>query len=112
MKKEELLKTFGKNIKSQRKQKHLTQESFAEISDVSIETISNIERGILSTTIQTANQLAKALEMDLCDLLDFSSDIEKAQINELKILLQKYTFEERQNIIDSMKLLLQNKKPL
>ena len=39
-------KTIGKNIKQIRKSsEYYTQEKFAELIDISVETVSNIERG-------------------------------------------------------------------
>ena len=57
----ELQMMFGANVRNHRKAKALTQENLAELVDVSVETISKIERGVAAPTFATAELLAKAL---------------------------------------------------
>ena len=105
MKKNEILKIFGNSVKAQRKLKGLTQEQLAEISSVSIETISCIERGTLSTTLYTAQLLANALETNLSALLS-SSEQNKNFLPELKEFLVKYDMTKQQSILEGLKLLI------
>lgn len=104
MKKDKILKIFGNSIKAQRKLKKLTQEQLAEISSVSIETISCIERGTLSTTLYTAQLLADALETNLSTLLS-SSEQNENFLPELKEFLAKYDKIKQQSILEALKLL-------
>jgi transcriptional regulator with XRE-family HTH domain len=67
----EFLIAFGKNLKKFRKEKGFTQEKLAFSIGVEISQISRIERGILNTSISTAEAIAKALEIPLKDLFDF-----------------------------------------
>jgi transcriptional regulator with XRE-family HTH domain len=67
----ELLKSFGQNLKKIRENKNLSQEELAYRSDIPINQVGRIERGQVNTTISTLNSIAKALDIQLKDLLDF-----------------------------------------
>ena len=54
---------FGKRLKSFRKFRGLTQSELSEISGVSLEYISKIERGLASPSFHIIDELAKALEV-------------------------------------------------
>lgn len=60
------LKEIGKRIQQRRKQQGLTQEQLAEMMNVSIQMISNLERGNKSIRIENL--------IRLCQLLDVSTD--------------------------------------
>lgn len=64
--KENNLKEIGKRIKKQRKQQGLTQEKLAELMDVSIQMVSNLERGNKSIRIENL--------INLCKILNVSTD--------------------------------------
>lgn len=99
MNKNEILKLVGATIKERRKNNGLTQEQLAERSDLSVETISSVERGVMSATISTIYQIALALDVDLSYLLDFSDNQEKIQFLELKQHFKKLSPEIRQQLI-------------
>jgi transcriptional regulator with XRE-family HTH domain len=62
---------LAKMVKELREQKELSQEKLARIADVSNNTITNIEAGKqLNPTIETLKKIAKALEVDIQDLVD------------------------------------------
>lgn len=67
----ELIK-LGQKIAFERKKRGLSQEQLAELSDISIHGISNIENG--KTNIKYTNLLliASAFKMRICELLDFN----------------------------------------
>lgn len=60
------LKAIGKRIQNRRKQRGYTQEQLADLLDVSIQMISNLERGNKSIRIENL--------VNLCDVLDVSTD--------------------------------------
>lgn len=68
MTKYDVQKEFGLRVRENRKRCGLTQENLAEVIDKSVDTISNVERGFLSTRIKTAADIARALDMPLSDL--------------------------------------------
>ncbi len=62
--------TIAKNIKKYRKEKGLSQDKLARLADVAHATIIKIESGgIQSPTIDTVQKIAKALEVQLDNLL-------------------------------------------
>lgn len=67
---DEFKRRFGLRIQSQRKRCHLTQEDLAEQINRSTDTVSNIERGVSSTRIETAFHIAEVLGVPLAELFD------------------------------------------
>lgn len=66
------LKTnFGKQLKQLRLGAKLTQAQLAEACDVSIDTISNIERGIHGPQFELLERLAISLHLPVCQLFTF-----------------------------------------
>ena len=60
---------LASNIKAERARKSLTQFQLAEAIGISESTISLIERGLQTPSIFIVYDIAKALEIDLNDLL-------------------------------------------
>lgn len=71
LKDSEFLILFGKNLKKVRKSKGFTQAELANDVGIEISQISRIERGIINTSISTANEIAKALKVKMTDLFKF-----------------------------------------
>lgn len=71
MKKEELLKKFGKNVKIERIKKDLTQEKLAEKLNVSQHYLASTERGQENMSLGKILVLAEALDVDINLLLEF-----------------------------------------
>jgi len=64
------ISTIAKNIKKRRKEKGLSQDKLSRLADVSHATIIKIESGgIQSPTIDTVQKIAKALGVDVNDLI-------------------------------------------
>jgi len=62
--------TIAKNIKRLRKQRSLSQDKLPKLADISHNTIIKIESGaIQSPTMDTAQKIAKALDVSLDDLM-------------------------------------------
>jgi len=62
--------TIAKNIKKLRKQRGLSQDKLSKLADISHNTIIKIESGaIQSPTMDTAQKIAKALDVSLDDLM-------------------------------------------
>ena len=63
-------KTIGKNITARRHQLKMTQEQLAELSNLSVNYISKIERGTTpKISAKTLYQLAKSLNVSMENLL-------------------------------------------
>ncbi len=71
MNKAELLKRFGKNVKIERIKKDLTREQLAEIMNVSVNYLSNVENGKANMSLAKVLELAEYLKTDIENLLNF-----------------------------------------
>lgn len=64
----ELLKIrLGLRIRDLRKQHHLTQEQLAEMSDISTDFVSRVERGLNIPSLERVNAIAMALNVTLSE---------------------------------------------
>lgn len=66
----EQLKLIGINIKAERLKKNLSQEQLAEMTNISIPTISLIETGKQNTSILNILEIARALGVDVNTLVE------------------------------------------
>lgn len=66
----EQLKLIGINIKAERLKKNLSQEQLAEMTNISIPTISLIETGKQNTSILNILEIASALGVDVSTLVE------------------------------------------
>lgn len=69
--KDNLRENLALKIRMERTRKNISQEKLASIAGISIQTIGSIERKENFPTIETLADIADALEMKLCDLLNF-----------------------------------------
>ncbi len=69
MNKKDTYKIIGKNIQNQRKLKGYTQETFAELMNVSWSYVSKIECGALNLSIGKIYDIANFLKIDISSLL-------------------------------------------
>ncbi|MFT6106057.1 MAG: transcriptional regulator with XRE-family HTH domain [Rickettsiales bacterium] len=68
--KDNLKKLIGNRVREARKNKGLTQEDLAALIDKTVETVSNIERGIKLPGLATLEDIRKALGVKLSYLVD------------------------------------------
>lgn len=69
-----LRKQFARNIKIQRELRCLTQESAAELCDLSSRYWGKIERGQTSTSIDVIEKISSGLNIDASELLKSSPE--------------------------------------
>ncbi|MBR2526223.1 helix-turn-helix transcriptional regulator [bacterium] len=69
-KKTELTKKFGWKVKIERTKQKISQEKLAEMSGLNKNSLGLIERGVTVPSIETANDIAKALGIRLPELID------------------------------------------
>lgn len=62
---------FGKRLRFIRRQKDLTQEQLAEAVGISVEFLSNLERGINAPSFETLEKLAVVLAVSVQELFAF-----------------------------------------
>lgn len=65
------LKAFGEKLKILRKEKGFTQEQLAIDLNIEISQISRIERGIINTSSDNINAIARVLKVHHNELFDF-----------------------------------------
>ena len=105
---------FGLRVQSFRKRQRLTQEELAERIGRSTDTVSNIERGLNSTRIETVFRIAEVLEVPFIDLFDVdqiqTADRERrALIEKLLNLISGEEAKVLEGIIAQAEILLQVK---
>lgn len=70
----ELRAQFGQRLRYLRRQLNLTQEQLAEATGISVDMISNIERGINAPSFETIEKLAKVLKILPKELFNFDAE--------------------------------------
>ena len=68
----ELKRRFGMTVQRLREANGLTQEQLADRIGRSVDTVSNIERGVNATRIEVAYQLSVELGVEMPQLFDFA----------------------------------------
>lgn len=63
---------IGKNIKKARIEMHITQKQLSDLSGVKQATISAIENGRNQPTIPTVEMLSRAMNLNICELINGS----------------------------------------
>jgi len=71
----ELRAQFGRRLRQLRRQKDLTQEQLAEAAGISVDMLSNIERGVNAPSFETLEKLSRVLEVQVMRLFEFQKDI-------------------------------------
>lgn len=105
---------FGARVRAFRKRRGLTQQGLADAVGKTIDTISNVERGINSTKIVTAAGIAEALGVDLRDLFDFpglsaAERERRRRLDDLLELLETHDTETIDAVIAQAEILLRFK---
>jgi transcriptional regulator with XRE-family HTH domain len=75
MEKEHLLILFGNKIKKERLKRNLSQEDFAELTGFHRTYIGMVERAERNVTLLNVEKFAKALQLPIHNLLDFTQEI-------------------------------------
>lgn len=95
-------KLLGSQIARIRKERDITQAKLAEMIDVTIETISRLERGVSIPSLKTLEIISNALNVPLKELFDFEytmksmdSEMEKVTRKLLAFLKSRTTGEVR-----------------
>ena len=65
----ELARVLGRNLRSYREERHLSQEAFADVVGVHRTYMGGLERGERNLTLKSLERLAERLELDPLDLL-------------------------------------------
>jgi transcriptional regulator with XRE-family HTH domain len=65
-----ILKIFGSNVQKYRKEKQISQEKLAELAGVHRTYVGMIERAEKNITLRNIEKIAKALNVEIKDLLE------------------------------------------
>lgn len=65
---------FGKRLRKIRRQNDLTQERLAEMLGVSVEFVSNMERGVNAPSFETIEKIAQAFNLPINELFTFEEE--------------------------------------
>lgn len=93
----ELKRLFGRRVQELRRQRKLTQEQLAESIGRSVDTISNIETGRLTTKLETLFKLADSLQVSLGELFEFGdlrSPIDRERAKAISALVRLVSSQE------------------
>ena len=105
-----LKKKLGLRIKEIRKKLGYSQEKLAEIINMDIPNLSNIECGKRFMTAETLEKIAKALKCSERELFDFSSTEPKKYLREdINKILNNSKDEDLQFFLDVLKSYKKNK---
>lgn len=63
---------FGKRLQQLSKERNITQEQLADKTDLAIESISNIERGIFGPKFDNLEKIANVLNVSVKELFHFN----------------------------------------
>ena len=86
----EFLLEIGHRIRILRKERGLSQERLSELAGLHPVSMSNIECGKVNVVISTYFSLAKALDVELADLLDTATDADNGNSwHEMRTLFEK-----------------------
>lgn len=81
-------KLIGLSIAKIRKDRELTQAQLAEMIDITVETVSRLERGVSVPSLKTLAKISMALHVHIKELLDFEyPSLKKPSIGEGEKLL-------------------------
>ncbi len=91
MAKADLKASFGNKVRALREAQRFTQDELADRIGRSVDTVSNIERGIYATRIEVAGRIAQALKVDLADLFDFRDNVKPSADREHRRVVRNLT---------------------
>jgi len=105
----EILKVFGKRVRTLRRAKDMTQEQVAERAGLSLQSVGEIERGRGNPTLVNIERLSAALDENLTALFDLGDvGLTKEQARkELLELLASASEEQVRAILTMARVLIQ-----
>jgi transcriptional regulator with XRE-family HTH domain len=80
-----LRRAFGRNLFNARDKKALTQEKLAQLANLKRTSVTNIEKGRQSISLPALYDLARALDMEVHDLLPTNRQLQDLASSEARI---------------------------
>jgi len=98
---------LGKRIQSFRKKKGLTQLQLAEMANLSLKHLGEIERGRGNPTLESLHSLSMSLEVSLKELFDVETDkLTAEEVESLAVeIIQTSSSKDKSKIIRILKIL-------
>ncbi|GGC96682.1 helix-turn-helix domain-containing protein [Undibacterium terreum] len=106
----ELIPRVGKNVAAQRKMLGLTQDQFAGLVDVEVETISRIERGATAPSLALLEEIAVQLEIPIAELLDSGPVKRISEAEIVSNLVGKMKPKDRSFVVDFVRLFFERSR--
>ena len=104
-------KLIGERIKTARRSAGMTQEKLAEMLDVSVGYISQVERAITKPNLDLLSDISSAVSCDLAELITGSStEHSEYLISEISTEVSKLSPSERRIVYGLISLLNENRK--
>jgi len=98
---------LGKRIRYLRRLDDLSQEDLAEKAGVSHKYIGEIERGKANLTIDIAEKIATALNIEMTDLFDYKHELGRQELKkEINALIREAGDEDLQKVYRVLKSIL------
>lgn len=95
---------LGKRIRVLRKQRNLSQEQLAEKVGMSSKYLGEIERGQVNFTVDIAERISEALDIELTELFDFQHELDrKSLLKKVNSLIHNASDDELQLIFRLVK---------
>ncbi len=69
-----LKKKFGKRLQNLRREAGITQEQLADKTGLTVESISNMERGLYGPKFENLERIAAVLKVPVKELFDFDGE--------------------------------------
>lgn len=104
--KPEYVVLLGRKIKEARKAKKISQEKLAEILDIHVTYVSQLERGEKAPALDTLLRISKVLEVSPAFLLELPEYRVSKEMAELMMLCSKSTDREVEIVTDILKVLI------
>ena len=96
----QIRQAIGKNIREGRQQLGLTQEQFAEIVELSVQSLSALENGAQFARMGTYYKIAEALTLPLGSLFAMQLFQDCALDEQLRLLLYDFETDEKKALLD------------
>lgn len=101
----------GARVRTLREQRGISQQRLAELSDISVDAVGKVERGVYSPTLDTLASLARGLDVSLAELVAASSVRDTPRVNpsrkRIQQLLEGATAEQQGVAFTVLRALLQ-----
>lgn len=100
------IKQIGKRIRYIRKSKKITQEKLAEMIDVSVPYISNIENGKVTASAEIIVRLTQALHTSSDTILCLETENNEEQAEPFAKLIKQCSKEETEYILEIIRIIV------